>query len=59
MTSTGRSPAAPVVIRLISPELSDHLHGRKGIVTVSPIAVASESFAAAVLAFRREQTIPA
>jgi len=39
----------PVVIRLISPELSDHLHGRKGIATISPIAVASESFAAAGL----------
>lgn len=39
----------PVVIRLISPELSDHLHGRKGIATISPIAVASESFALAAL----------
>jgi len=43
----------PVVIRLISPELSDHLHGRKGIVTISPIAVASENFALAALALRR------
>jgi voltage-gated potassium channel Kch len=43
----------PVVIRLISPELSDHLHGRKGIVTVSPIAVASERFALEALALRR------
>lgn len=40
----------PVVIRLISPELSEHLHGRKGIATISPIAVASESFAVAGLA---------
>jgi hypothetical protein len=37
---------------LISPELSEHLHGRKGIVTVSPIAVASESFVRAALALR-------
>ncbi len=43
----------PVVIRLISPELSDHLHGRKGIVTISPIAVASERFANEALALRR------
>lgn len=42
----------PVVIRLISPELSEHLHGRKGIATVSPIAVASESFASAALELR-------
>jgi len=49
----GRELDVPVVIRLISPELSDHLHGRKGIVTISPIAVASESFALAALALRR------
>jgi len=49
----GRGLDVPVVIRLISPELSDHLHGRKGIVTVSPIAVASEAFALAALALRR------
>lgn len=48
----GRSLDVPVVIRLISPELSDHLHGRKGIVTVSPIAVASENFVLAALAMR-------
>jgi Trk K+ transport system NAD-binding subunit len=39
----------PVVVRLISPELSEHLHGRKGITTVSPIAVASEHIAAAAM----------
>jgi Trk K+ transport system NAD-binding subunit len=44
----------PVVIRLISPELSEHLHGRKGIVTISPIAVASESFALTALELRRK-----
>jgi voltage-gated potassium channel Kch len=43
----------PVVMRLISPELSGHLHGRKGIVTISPIAVASESFAGEALALGR------
>ena len=42
----------PVVIRLISPELSEHLHGRKGIATISPIAVASEKFALAALDLR-------
>lgn len=40
----------PVMIRLISPELSDHLHGRKGIVTVSPVAVASAVFAETAIA---------
>jgi Trk K+ transport system NAD-binding subunit len=44
---------APVVIRLISPELSEHLHGRKGIATISPIAVASERFATAAMEARR------
>jgi Trk K+ transport system NAD-binding subunit len=48
-----RGLQVPVVIRLISPELSEHLHGRKGIVTVSPIAVAGESFALAALSLRR------
>jgi len=56
LTVLGRDGSVPVVIRLISPELSDHLHGRKGIVTVSPIAVASESFALAALALRRGAT---
>ena len=41
------------MIRVISPELSGHLHGRKGIVTISPIAVASETFASEALALRR------
>ncbi len=41
-----------VVTRLISPELSDHLHGRKGIATVSPVAVASAVFAEAAIAMR-------
>jgi voltage-gated potassium channel Kch len=45
LTVRERGLDVPVVIRLISPELSDHLHGRKGIATISPIAVASESFA--------------
>lgn len=49
----GHGLEVPVVIRLISPELSGHLHGRKGIATISPIAVASESFALAALALRR------
>ena len=49
----GRGLDVPVVIRLISPELSGHLHGRKGIVTISPIAVASERFANEALALRR------
>jgi voltage-gated potassium channel Kch len=39
----------PVVLRLISPELSEHLHGKRGITTVSPIAVASEHIAAAAV----------
>lgn len=56
LTVLGRDGSVPVVIRLISPELSDHLHGRKGIVTVSPIAVASESFALAALSLRRGAT---
>jgi Trk K+ transport system NAD-binding subunit len=51
-----RGRDVPVVIRLISPELSDHLHGRKGIVTISPIAVASESFAVTALSLRRSAT---
>ena len=49
----GHGLDVPVVIRLISPELSGHLHGRKGIVTISPIAVASERFANEALALRR------
>lgn len=53
LTVRGRGLDVPVVIRLISPELSDHLHGRKGIVTISPIAVASESFVFAALGLRR------
>jgi voltage-gated potassium channel Kch len=53
LTVHGRGRDVPVVIRLISPELSDHLHGRKGIVTISPIAVASESFAMSALGLRR------
>jgi len=56
LTVLGREREVPVVIRLISPELSGHLHGRKGIVTVSPIAVASESFALAALSIRRSAT---
>jgi len=44
-----RNGEVPIVLRLISPELSEHLHGRKGITTVSPIAVASEHIAAAAI----------
>jgi len=40
-----RGLGTPVIIRLLSAELSAHLHGRKGIVTISPIAVASARFA--------------
>ena len=40
-----RGLGTPVIIRLLSAELSAHLHGRRGIVTVSPIAVASATFA--------------
>jgi Trk K+ transport system NAD-binding subunit len=47
-----RGLGVPIAIRLISPELSEHLHGRKGIVTLSPIAVASEAFVAAALEMR-------
>lgn len=47
-----RGLEVPVAIRLISTELSDHLHGRKGVVTVSPVAVASESFTRAALELR-------
>lgn len=40
-----RGLATPVIVRLLSAELSAHLHGRRGIVTVSPVAVASATFA--------------
>lgn len=49
-----RALGVPVVIRVISPELSDHLHGREGIATSSPVAVASERFALAALELRAE-----
>ena len=48
-----RHGEVPIVLRLLSPELSEHLHGRKGITTVSPIAVASEHIAAAAVAESR------
>ena len=45
-----RGLGTPVIIRLLSAELSAHLHGRHGIVTVSPVAVASATFADACTA---------
>ena len=40
-----RGVGVPVIIRLLSAELSAHVHGRNGIATISPIAVASATFA--------------
>ncbi|HEX4824469.1 MAG TPA: NAD-binding protein [Candidatus Polarisedimenticolaceae bacterium] len=44
-----RHEEVPIVLRLISPELSEHLHGRRGMTIVSPIAVASERIADAAV----------
>lgn len=45
-----RNPAVPVVTRLISPELSAHVSTRHEAGAASPVAIAGEAFARAVLA---------
>ena len=47
-----RHGAPPVVVRVISPELSAHVTARGDGVALSPVAVAAEAFAAAALRLR-------
>ena len=47
LLSGARSADVPIILRVVSPELSAHVseHGRD--VAISPIAIAAEAFAAA------------
>jgi voltage-gated potassium channel Kch len=45
-----RRPGLPVVLRVVSPELSAHVSERGDVIGISPIAVAADEFAASALA---------
>jgi voltage-gated potassium channel Kch len=48
-----RATAAPVVVKMISPELSSHVSARGDGIALSPIALAAQAFADAALAQER------
>ena len=43
------NPGVPVVMRVVSPDLSAHVSDRGGAIAISPIAIASEEFASAAM----------
>ena len=44
-----RSTDVPIIIKVVSPELSAHVSGHGQVLAISPIAIAAEGFANAAL----------